>query len=30
MGGILEINEENLAFGPGKPVFTLRADYAVQ
>ncbi len=30
MGGILEINEENLALGPGYPVFTLRADYAVQ
>lgn len=30
MGGILEINEQNLAFGPGYPVFTLKADYAVQ
>lgn len=30
MGGILEINEQNLALGPGYPVFTLRADYAVQ
>jgi hypothetical protein len=30
MGGILEINEENLALGPGYPVFTLKADYAVQ
>ena len=30
MGGILEINERNLALGPGYPVFTLRADYAVQ
>jgi len=30
MGGILEINEGNLALGPGNPVFTLRADYAVQ
>lgn len=30
MGGILEINEENLALGPGYPVFSLKADYAVQ
>jgi hypothetical protein len=30
MGGVLEINEENLALGPGYPVFTLKADYAVQ
>jgi hypothetical protein len=30
MGGILEVNEQNLALGPGYPVFTLRADYAVQ
>lgn len=30
MGGILEINEQNLALGPGYPVFSLKADYAVQ
>jgi hypothetical protein len=30
MGGILEINEENLALGPEYPVFSLKADYAVQ
>lgn len=30
MGGVLEINEENLALGPGYPIFTLKADYAVQ
>lgn len=30
MGGILEVNEQNLALGPGYPVFTLKADYAVQ
>ncbi|MGE3242387.1 MAG: DUF4190 domain-containing protein [Pirellulales bacterium] len=30
MGGILEINEENLGLGPGYPVFSLKADYAVQ
>lgn len=30
MGGVLEINEENLALGPGYPVFSLKADYAVQ
>jgi hypothetical protein len=30
MGGTLEIHPENLAHGPGYPVFTLKADYAVQ
>lgn len=30
MGGILEVNEQNLALGAGYPVFTLKADYAVQ
>jgi hypothetical protein len=30
MGGILEIIPENLARGPGYPVFALRADYDVQ
>jgi len=30
MGGILEIIPENLARGPGYPVFALRADYAAQ
>ena len=30
MGGILEIYPENVARGPGYPVFALRADYAVQ
>lgn len=30
MGGTLEVNPENLALGPGYPVFTLKADYAVQ
>ena len=30
MGGILEVNEENLALGSGYPVFSLKADYAVQ
>ena len=30
MGGILEINEQNLALGQGYPVFSLKADYAVQ
>lgn len=30
MGGILEIHPENLELGPGYPVFSLKADYAVQ
>jgi hypothetical protein len=30
MGGILEINEQNLSLGQGYPVFSLKADYAVQ
>jgi hypothetical protein len=30
MGGILEINPENAALGPGAPVFSLKADYAKQ
>ena len=30
MGGVLEINEQNLALGPGYPIFSLKADYAVQ
>jgi hypothetical protein len=30
MGGILEVHPENLALGPGSPVFSLKADYAVQ
>jgi hypothetical protein len=30
MGGILEIHPENLARGSGYPIFTLKADYAVQ
>jgi hypothetical protein len=30
MGGILEIIPENIALGPGYPVFSLKADYAVQ
>jgi len=30
MGGILEIHPENLDLGPGYPVFSLKADYAVQ
>jgi hypothetical protein len=29
MGGILEVHPENLALGPGYPVFSLMADYAV-
>ena len=30
MGGVLEVNEQNLALGPGYPVFSLKADYAAQ
>jgi hypothetical protein len=30
MGGILSIYPENFALGPGYPVFSLKADYAVQ
>jgi len=30
MGGVLEIHPENLARGVGYPVFSLKADYAVQ
>ena len=30
MGGVLEIHPENLARGAGYPVFSLKADYAVQ
>ena len=30
MGGILEVNERNLGLGPEYPVFSLKADYAVQ
>jgi hypothetical protein len=30
MGGTLEIHPENLARGTGYPIFTLKADYAVQ
>jgi hypothetical protein len=28
LGGVLEIHPENLRYGPGYPVFALRADYA--
>jgi hypothetical protein len=30
MGGILQVHPENVMRGPGYPVFTLAADYAVQ
>jgi hypothetical protein len=28
IGGVLRVNPENLSLGPGRPVFSLQADYA--